>query len=136
MKLIDVPTRMPSIVSALTQKRAKGMAGNKDMKKDQSLLTSTLGDLVEALKEGLGLMTDAPAEDTTPKRYVYGYAGLKDLLGCGDTAVWRLLKSGAIDAAVAKHGKLIVADADMVLQLLRLNKQHTRRGGARGGYNS
>ena len=107
------------------------------MKKDQSILTSTLGDLVEAIQEGLGLaMNDEPAPDTTPKRYVYGYAGLKDLLGCGDTAVWRLLKSGAIDAAVAKHGKLIVADADMVLQLLRLNKQHTRRGGARGGYKS
>lgn len=105
------------------------------MKNEQSILTATLGDLVEAIQEGLGLaMTDAPAEDTTPKRLVYGYAGIKELLGCGDTAVWRLLKSGVIDAAVSKHGKIIVVDADLALELLRLNKQHTRRGGARGGY--
>ena len=98
------------------------------------IFSATLGDLVEALQESLGLaMTDAPAEDTT-KRLVYGYTGIKELLGCGDTAVWRLLRSGVIDAAVSKHGKIIVVDADLALELLRLNKQHTRRGGARGGY--
>jgi hypothetical protein len=104
------------------------------MKKEQSIITATLGDLVEALQEGLGMaMTDAPAEDTTPKRFVFGYAGLEQLLGCSHSAVWRLLKSGAIDTAVSKHGKIIVTDADLALELLRLNKQ-ARRGGPRGGY--
>ena len=99
------------------------------------LVQLTGQEFVDLLREGLAL---SASEESTPsqmkekKHYVYGYQGLRELLGVTDTAVWRLLKSGVIDAAVSKHGKIIVTDADLALDLLKIHKQ--RVGKIRGGY--
>ncbi len=102
---------------------------------EKPFVSATLGEVVEALRDSLCQAMTGCVDTETPKKYVYGYAGLKELLGVSDTSIWRLLKSGVIDAAVSHHGKIIVADADMVLDLLKVRKSAARHSrGVRGGY--
>lgn len=102
------------------------------------LFCLTVEEFVEALREGLGLSDSSPAEfeNSTPsdekKRYVYGLKGLCSLLGCSLSTANRIKKSGAIDAAISQKGKIIIVDADLVLDILNVQKKKSR--GNRKGY--
>lgn len=91
------------------------------------LFSCTLGEFVEALSEQFGIITefkdiDAPAK----KNLVYGLVGLSDLLGCSISTAARIKKSGILNPAIHQIGKVIVIDADLVLDLMKVSKKKRR----------
>ena len=107
------------------------------MIENKLLLNTTTEEFIEALRTGLGLATttDNPDDSAsmTKKHFVYGLAGLCKLLGCSTSTAARIKKSGVIDAAISQHGKIIVVDADLALELLNVQKKK-RHKMVRGGY--
>ena len=108
------------------------------MNKNKTIMTLTVGEFIEALQEGLGLSSPMVTEEQTKqqnarvqKHYVYGLKGLCTLLGCSLSTAARIKKSGAIDAATSQRGKIIVFDADLVLDLLSVKRNNR---GNRMGY--
>lgn len=97
----------------------------------QLLLNTTLEEFIEALRTGLGLSLhneDEPYQDGTPqKHYIYGMKGLAQLLGCSLSTANRIKKSGAINAAIAQNGKIIVIDADLAMSLLKVQNKRKYR---------
>lgn len=95
------------------------------------LLNTSLEEFIEALRTGLGLSLleeDEPHTDCSPqKHYVYGMKGLALLLGCSLSTANRIKKSGVINSAISQKGKIIVIDADLAMDLLRIqNKRRIR----------
>ncbi len=108
------------------------------MNSNKPIFSLTVEEFITALKEGLGIIDlDAEQEELkdrnvqVQKHYVYGLKGLCSLLGCSISSAARIKKSGAIDAAISQRGKIIVIDADLVLDIL--NVQRKQRG-IRKGY--
>lgn len=99
--------------------------------RDKPLFQATLGDLIEALNEGFANEGKDGRGNTNPsseKRYVYGLFGISKLFGCSQTTAQRTKSSGVIDAAISQNGKIIVVDADLALDLLRVsNKKWGRK---------
>lgn len=56
--------------------------------------------------------------DSTGKDYVYGLAGIAQLLGCSITTANRIKKSGRIDKAIRQIGRKIIVDANLAMELL------------------
>ena len=106
------------------------------MIENKLLLNTTTEEFIEALRTGLGLATTAENSGDsavmTKKHFVYGLAGLCKLLGCSTSTAARIKKSGVIDAAISQHGKIIVVDADLALELLNVQKKRNKM--IRGGY--
>lgn len=107
------------------------------MEKNKTLISLTVGEFIEALHEGLGFSSPMVNEEQmmqqnarVQKQYVYGLKGLCSLLGCSLSTAARIKKSGSIDAATSQRGKIIVFDADMVLDLLSV--QRNNRGNRMG----
>ncbi len=57
----------------------------------------------------------------TEKKYVYGLKGLARLLGCSRTKAYKVKKSGILDAAITKNGRLLIIDKEQVLELVKSN---------------
>ena len=108
------------------------------MNSNKPIFSLTVEEFITALKEGLGF-TDLDAEQEelkdhkvqVQKHYVYGLKGLCSLLGCSISTAARIKKSGAIDAAISQRGKIIVIDADLVLDILKVQR---KQRGIRKGY--
>lgn len=107
------------------------------MEKNKTLISLTVGEFIEALQEGLGFSSPMVNEEQmmqqnarVQKHYVYGLKGLCSLLGCSTSTAARIKKSGSIDAATSQRGKIIVFDADLVLDLLSV--QRNNRGNRMG----
>ena len=103
------------------------------------LLNTTKEELIEALRTELGLAstTYKPADlaSMEKKGFVYGLAGLSNLLGCSISTASRIKKSGVIDAAISQYGKIIVVDAYLALELLNVQKKKKKQHKmVRGGY--
>ena len=95
--------------------------------RDKPLFQATLGDLIEALNEGFA-NGRANTNPSSEKRYVYGLFGISKLFGCSQATAQRIKSSGVIDAAISQNGKIIVVDADLALDLLRVsNKKWGRK---------
>ncbi|WP_337651133.1 DUF3853 family protein [Phocaeicola plebeius] len=79
----------------------------------------------EKATEISGMTTDRPLD----KRYVYGLAGLAQLLGCSKVTASRIKRSGKIDEAISQCGRKIIIDKNLALQLLnRANRSsHKKR---------
>jgi hypothetical protein len=94
------------------------------------LLNSTLDEFIEALRQGLGLAAvsepDKEVDDQTKKHFVYGLKGLASLLGCSVATAARIKKSGTIDAAISQCGKIIVIDADLCIDIMKVKKNKRR----------
>ena len=56
------------------------------------------------------------------RRFVYGIAGIAQLFNCSITTANRIKASGRIDRAIKQHGRIIVVDADLALELYSANK--------------
>ena len=99
--------------------------------RDKPLCQATLGDLIEALNEGFANEGKDGWANTNPsseKRYQYGLFGKSKLFGCSQATGQRIKSSGVIDAAISQNGKIIVVDADLALDLLRVsNKKWGRK---------
>lgn len=107
------------------------------MKKDKQVFLMTCGELKEFIHEVLYSSSPMVCDEQlmhqkaeVQKHYVYGLKGLCSLLGCSISTAARIKKSGAIDAATSQRGKIIVFNADLVLDLLRV--QHKNRGNRMG----
>lgn len=64
-----------------------------------------------------------PAIDTTKGKYVYGRAGLAELLGCSKTTVSRIKQSGIIDGAITQWGNQIIVDAEKAISLIKEHEE-------------
>ena len=98
--------------------------------KEKLLLNTSLDEFIEALRTGLGLSLfneEEPHTDCYPqKHYIYGLKGLAQLLGCSLSTANRIKKSGVINAAMAQNGKIIVIDADLAFDLLRVHNKRNK----------
>lgn len=65
-------------------------------------------------------------ENATPKRYVYGIAGIAKLFGCSEPTAQRIKSSGEIDDAISQIGDIIVVDSEYALDLLRISKKYRK----------
>lgn len=80
--------------------------------------------LNERATEISGITTD----ESLNKRYVYGLAGLAQLLGCSKVTASRIKRSGKIDKAISQCGRKIIIDKNLALQLLnRTNRSNHKR---------
>lgn len=57
-------------------------------------------------------------DEKDERRFVYGLAGLADLLGCSTVTAQKIKNSGKIDQAIFQYGRKIIVDADKALSLL------------------
>lgn len=91
---------------------------------NKPLLTCTLGDFKEILTQALRDNELESLATAPPKRYVYGLAGLMKLFGCSISTAERIKQSGVIDQAISQTGDIIVVDAELALDLLRVSGKH------------
>ena len=93
---------------------------------DKQLLTVTLAEFIEALREGIGLSAFSSEVELTAsshsKHYIYGMKELANLLGCSVSTAHRIKKSGVINEAIAQNGKVIVIDADLAIDLMKCKR--------------
>ncbi len=97
-------------------------------------MSLTVDEFIDALRMGFGVSNnqqDETEQVQVKKHYVYGMQGLCDLLGCSMSTASRIKKSGVLAPAISQKGKIIVVDADLAIDLLRVSNQ-TRA--LRGGY--
>ncbi len=98
--------------------------------RDKLLLQLTGQEFVDLLREGLGLSAlgyDDPEPMEVKKHLVYGLQGLCDLLGCCKSTASKIKQTGILDPAIKQHGRVIVIDADLALDLLNTNKKLKKR---------
>ena len=90
-------------------------------KENKPIIQATLGDLKEMIEDMFATPTDYP-HDKPPevKRHlVYGLAGLAKLLGVCKSTASKIKSSGILNPAISQHGKVIVIDADLALELMK-----------------
>ena len=107
------------------------------MNANKPIFSLTVEEFIDALREGLGftepILDDSSAKsENVKKHYVYGLKGLCQVLGCSLSTAARIKKSGTIDDKIKKKGKIIVIDADLVLDILNVQNKRRRN---RKGYN-
>ena len=102
--------------------------------KNKPLFQSTLGDLVEVLKEELGFASESGNDEkdnifpSAGKHYVRGMKELAKALHCSISTAQRIKSSGVIDAAISQNGKVVVIDVERALDILRVsNKKWGRK---------
>lgn len=92
---------------------------------EKFLMQATLGDIKAMITEAVREATlTAVAEEEEKRRHVYGLAGLANLLGCSVSTAERIKASGVIDEAIAQHKGVIVVDAELALNLIRVSGRH------------
>lgn len=91
---------------------------------NKPLLTCTLGDFKAILDQSLRDNELEALAAAPPKKYVYGLAGLMKLFGCSISTAERIKQSGVIDKAISQTGDIIVVDAELALDLLRVSGKH------------
>ena len=90
---------------------------------DKPLLTCTVEEFLDLAFEKFARLTADIDDEVKPKRnYVYGLAGLSQLFGCSISTAHRIKKSGVIAPAISQNGKIIVVDADLALDLLKMRR--------------
>ena len=94
------------------------------MNLDKPLATATLADLYEVIRELLNDNKCNAVVDLQEKKYVYGIKGLASLLGCSIATAERVKASGILNPAISQHGRTIIIDAEMALDILRISGKH------------
>lgn len=93
------------------------------MEKDNKpIIQATLGDLKEMIEDMFATPTDYPHDDKPSevnRHLVYGLAGLAKLLGVCKSTASKIKSSGILNPAISQHGKVIVIDADLALELMK-----------------
>ena len=91
--------------------------------KNKPLFQATVGDLQELLEEMFAVNADYPQDTKDVERHlVYGLAGLAKLLGVCKATASKIKSSGILNPAISQHGKVIVVDADLALELMKAKK--------------
>lgn len=89
---------------------------------DKPIFSCTLGEFCDAIANKLAEMTTNDDETSRKKNLVYGLAGIAQLLGCSISTAARIKKSGVLAGAIHQTGKVIVVDADLALDLMKVKK--------------
>lgn len=79
------------------------------------LFRLTAGEFLELLECAQKPEVVDTTKDET--KYVYGLAGIAELLGCSKTQASRIKQSGKIDGAITQVGNLIITEAEKALEL-------------------
>ena len=95
---------------------------------DKPLFQATLGDLKEMIEDMFAIRADIPGDPIpeVKKELVYGLAGLAKLLGVCKATASSIKSSGILDPAISQHGKVIVIDANLALELMKAKKNASR----------
>jgi len=83
---------------------------------NKPLFSLTVGEFIELQKNTQNPVTIDQTNNLT--RYVYGLAGLAELLNCTIRTAQRIKSSGRIDKAVIQTGRTIAINAELAMQLL------------------
>ena len=94
---------------------------------NKPLFQCTLGEFKSVIVEAIRDKELESLAATPPKKYVYGLAGLRELLGCSISTAERIRKSGIIDEAISRANNILVIDADLALDLLRVSNKYRKR---------
>lgn len=82
------------------------------------LTVGQLEDLTRAWVRSEVASAKGTSEDRPNKTYVYGLKGLARIIGCSITTACKINTSGVVDAARTRMGKLLIYDADLVMELV------------------
>ena len=83
---------------------------------NKRLIDLTVGELMELLGQQQTVVTDNTPKE---KRFAYGIAGIAQTFNCSMTTANRIKASGRIDRAISQHGRVIVIDVDLALELMK-----------------
>lgn len=90
---------------------------------NKALITCTVEEFLDAVADRFAqMMGDYQDEQGKKRNLVYGLAGLSQLLGCSQSTAARIKKSGVLDPAIRQTGKIIVVDADLALDLMKIKR--------------
>lgn len=89
---------------------------------NKSLITCTVEEFLDAAADRFAQMMGDYREEGQKRNLVYGLAGLSQLLGCSQSTAARIKKSGVLDPAIRQTGKIIVVDADLALDLMKIKR--------------
>lgn len=67
--------------------------------------------------ESKQVQSAAAITSNSPKKYVYGIAGIARVFGCSIPTANRIKQSGKIDKAITQVGRKIIVDAELALEL-------------------
>lgn len=87
---------------------------------DKPLISCSLREVLDGVGEMVAQLVSGIEEAPEKRRLVYGLAGLSQLQGCSISTAARIKKSGVLAPAIHQTGKIIVVDADLALDLMRL----------------
>ena len=92
------------------------------MEKDNKPIIQAFLFVLFVLIEDMFATPTAYPHDKPPEvksHLVYGLAGLAKLLGVCKSTASKIKSSGILDPAISQHGKVIVIDADLALELMK-----------------
>lgn len=89
---------------------------------DKPLISCSLREVLDGVGEMFAQLMSGVEETPKKRRLVYGLAGLSQLLGCSTSTAARIKKSGVLDPAIHQTGKIIVVDADLALDLMKIRR--------------
>lgn len=87
---------------------------------DKPIISCSLREVLDGVGEMVAQLVSGIEETPEKRRLVYGLAGLSQLLGCSISTAARIKKSGVLAPAIHQTGKIIVVDADLALDLMRV----------------
>lgn len=94
---------------------------------NKQLIACTVEEFIDAVADRFAqMMGDYQEEQGKKRNLVYGLAGLSQLLGCSQSTAARIKKSGVLDPAIRQTGKIIVVDADLALDLMKIKRGRRR----------
>lgn len=80
------------------------------------IIDLTVGQLMELIGKEQTVQVNNTG---TERKLVYGIAGIARLFNCSMTTANRIKASGRIDKAISQHGRTIIVDADLALELMK-----------------
>ena len=94
---------------------------------NKALITCTVEEFLDAVADRFAqMMGDYQEEQGKKRNLVYGLAGLSQLLGCSISTAARIKNSGVLAPAIHQTGKIIVVDADLALDLMKIRRGRRR----------
>jgi len=92
------------------------------MNENKPLISCTIDEVIDRFAEKFAALMGGDDNPSPKKNLVYGLAGLSRLLGCSTSTAARIKKSGVLAPAIHQTGKIIVVDADLALDLMKVKR--------------
>lgn len=96
---------------------------SRDIKSETPLWQLTVGEFFKIIEQKIvskdNEQVSSELKDFTQKEYVYGLAGLADVIGCSKNHASKLKGEGIFDEAIIQTGRKIIVDKAKVLEILK-----------------